>query len=135
MPGGFSEPLGLLAFPAIKAGGYTAFAIYLNRLYPDSPRNIFYVGVCRMLLGLAFGTVLALLSFPFVFVSGLGLLIYVVGLIPVRGLEWWIIIREFYGRKPWDEVKAPIILGIVWSFLLDIPALVGLVYTASFWIC
>lgn len=88
-----------------------------------------------MLLGLAFGTVLALLSFPFVFVSGLGLAIYIVGLIPIRGLEWWIIIRGFYGPKPWDEVKAPIILGIVWSFLLDIPALVGLVYTASFWIC
>lgn len=135
MPGGFSEPLGLLAFPAIKAGGYMAFAVFLNRSFPDSPRNIVYVGGCRMLLGLAFGTVLALFSFPFVFVSGLGLLVYIIGLIPVRGLEWWIIIRGFYGHKPWNEVKAPIILGIVWSFLLDVPALIGLVYTASFWIC
>lgn len=135
MPGGFSEPLGLLAFPLIKAGGYAAFAIYLNRHFPDSTRNIAYVGMSRMLIGLVFGTVLALLSFPFVFVSGLGLLIYIFGLIPVRCLEWWIIIRIFYGSKPWNEVKVPITFGTIWSFVLDIPALIGAVYTASFWIC
>lgn len=138
MPGGLTEPLGLIAFPAIKAAGYTAFAIYLNRKFPSKPRNIFAVGLSRMLLGLVFGTLLAFLSFPFVFNFGIGILIYTTGLIPVRILEWWIIIKAFYGLgKPlaWSEVSVPIALGVVTSFLLDVPALVGLVYAANFWIC
>lgn len=96
MPGGFTEPLGLLAFPAIKLAGYAAFALYLNKVFPDKPRNVLLVGASRMLLGLAFGTLLAFLSFPFVFVFGIGVLIYIVGLIPVRMLEWWILIKGFY---------------------------------------
>lgn len=138
MPGGITEPLGLIAFPAIKAAGYTAFAIYLNNRFPDKAKNVFIVGISRMLLGLAFGTLLAFLSFPFVFVFGIGLLIYLVGLIPVRVLEWWIIIRGFYSfDRPlkWPDLKEPIFLGVITSFLLDIPALTGLVYAADFWIC
>lgn len=138
MPGGLSEPLGLIAFPAIKAAGYTAFAIYLNRNFPERQRNVFAVGLSRMLLGLGFGTLLAFLSFPFVLVFGIGVLIYVGGLIPVRILEWWIIIKGFYSLdRPltWSEMSRPIGLGVVTSFLLDIPALIGLVYAADFWIC
>jgi hypothetical protein len=138
MPGGFSEPLGLLAFPAIKAVGYTAFAVYLNRSFPDNPRNIFAVGLTRTGIGLVFGTALALLSFPFVFVGGIGVVIYGLGLIPVRVLEWWIIIKAFYSFDSplsWSELRRPVTLGVITSFLLDIPALTGLVYAASFWIC
>lgn len=114
MPGGFSEPLGLLAFPAIKLAGYTAFAIYLNSRFPDDPRNIFLVGLSRMLLGLVFGTLLAFPSFPFVFVFGIGVLIYVAGLIPVRILEWWILIKGFYSfDRPLkrSELKQPVAFG------------------------
>jgi hypothetical protein len=138
MPGGFSEPSGLLAFPAIKAVGYSAFAIYLNKAFPNNPRNVVIVGISRMLLGLAFGTALAFLSFPFVFVYGLGFVVYLIGLVPVRILEWWIIIKGFYGfERPleWAELKKPILFGVITSFLLDVPALTGLVYAASFWIC
>ncbi|MEZ5423960.1 MAG: hypothetical protein R2682_12840 [Pyrinomonadaceae bacterium] len=138
MPGGFAEPLGLLAFPAIKLAGYTAFAVYLNRSFPENPRNILAVGLSRTLVGLIFGTILALLSFPFVFVAGIGSLIYIVGLIPVRILEWWLIIKAFYSLDTplsWPQLKVPVVLGVVTSFLLDIPALTGLVYAASFWIC
>jgi len=135
MPGGFSEPLGILAFPTIKTLGYAAFALYLNRIFSDTPRNALYFGVSRMLIGLAFGTALAVLSFPFVFVSELGFLVYLLGLIPVRILEWWLVIRGFYGRKSRTELAKPICLGVLLSFLLDIPALVGVVYAASFWIC
>ncbi len=134
MPGGLTEPLGLLAFPAIKAAGYTAFAIYLNRVFPNNPRNIFAVGFSRMLLGLGFGTLLAFLSFPF----GIGVLIYIAGLIPIRILEWWILIKGFYSfDRPLErsELVKPVTLGVLTSFLLDIPALTGLVYAADFWIC
>jgi hypothetical protein len=138
MPGGIAEPFGILAFPAIKAVGYTAFALYLNRIFPNKPRNILAVGVSRMLIGLAFGTVLAAVSFPFVFYGGIGVVIYLVGLIPVRILEWLIIIKAFYGKDPpltWSDLRVPIFLGVVTSFLLDVPALAGLVYAANFWIC
>jgi len=139
MPGGFSQSLGLLAFPAIKAAGYTAFAFYLNNQFPERPRNVFLVGICRMLLGLMFGTILAFFSFPFVFVFGVGVLIYLLGLIPVRVLEWWIIIKMFYGdpeqKITWNDTKGIITSGVICSFVLDIPALIGFVYAADFWIC
>ncbi len=139
MPGGITEPLGFLAFPAIKAAGYTAFAFYLNKQFPGQSRNVFLVGICRMLLGLLFGTILALFSFPFVFVFGIGVLIYILGLIPVRVLEWWIIIKAFYDNPEqkisWNDAKASITMGVISSFILDVPALMGFVYAADFWIC
>lgn len=93
-----------------------------------------------MLLGLVFGTFLAFLSFPFVFVFGLGVLIYVLGLIPIRVLEWWIILKIFYQddteqKITWDDAKASITFGVICSFILDVPALMGFVYAADFWIC
>ena len=137
MPGGFGEPLGLLAFPAIKFVGYTAYAIYLNRVFPH-PRNIFAVGATRMLLGLIFGTALAMISFPFAFIGGaLGFLIYLVGLIPVRLLEWYITFKAFYlaAGETAPGMKRAMWTGVLVSFLLDIPAIVGLVTATGFWIC
>ena len=138
MPGGFSEPIGLLAFPAIKAAGYTLYALYLNSIYKDRPRNIFVVGISRMFLGLLFGTALAFLSFPFVFVFGIGIFVYLFGLIPVRVLEWYILIKGFYfadRKAEWSEIKNSVWLGVLTSFILDIPAIMGLVASAGFWIC
>ena len=135
MPGAF---LGLLAFPAIKAVGYTAFTIYLNSVFPNKRRNIFVVGILRMSLGLVLGTGLALLSFPFMLAFDWGFVVYLIGLIPVRMLEWWIVLKVFYDGDPplnWTDVRMPIFIGVVTSFLLDIPALTGLVYAADFWIC
>lgn len=136
MPGGIGEPLGLLAFPAIKFAGYTAYAVYLNRVFPRQ-RNVFAVGASRMVLGLAFGTILAMLSFPFAFIGGVGLLIYLIGLVPVRLLEWYIILKGFYivAGDDFPDLKRPMWIGVLVSFLLDIPALIGLVTATGFWIC
>ena len=137
MPGGFSDSIGLLAFPAIKFAGYSAFALYLNSIYPNAKRNVLYIGLTRMLLGLGFGTALALLSFPFFFVGSVGFFVYLLGLIPVRFLEWYIIIKGFYGpaAAETDVLMKPIWLGVLVSFLLDIPALIGLFAAGGFWIC
>ena len=135
MPGGISEPIGLLAFPTIKGAGYSLFALYLNKCFPDSPKNIVVVGISRMLLGFIFGLLLALVSFPFVFETGLGFLFYFFGLVPIRGLEWWLTIRAFYGARTFQEAKKPVLFGVICSFLLDIPALLGLVFASGFWIC
>jgi hypothetical protein len=136
VPGGIGEPLGLLAFPAIKFAGYTAYAVYLNRVFPRQ-RNVFAVGASRMVLGLAFGTILAMLSFPFAFIGGVGLLIYLIGLVPVRLLEWYIILKGFYivAGDDFPDLKRPMWIGVLVSFLLDIPALIGLVTATGFWIC
>jgi len=136
MPGGIGEPLGLLAFPAIKFAGYTAYAVYLNHVFPRQ-RNVFGVGASRTVVGLVFGTLLALVSFPFAFIGGVGFLIYLVGLVPVRLVEWYVIIKSFYvvaGDDP-PDLKRPMWLGVLVSFLLDIPAVVGLVTAGGFWIC
>ena len=135
MPGGIAEPLGLIAFPVIKFAGYTAYAYYLNSIFPEAKQNVFAVGISRMLLGLLFGTILALLSFPFVFVFGAGFLIYLVGLIPVRLLEWLIVIKGFYKPEFERSLAAPLWRGVLVSFLLDIPALIGVVSAGGFWIC
>ncbi len=138
MPGGLSEPLqGILAFTGIKFAGYSLAALYLNKSYPNSNPNFLVVGLIRTIIGIAFGVVLATISFPFVFVSGLGFLIYFLGLIPIRLLEWLIVIRFFYDKGLEDKQKMwkNLILGAVWSFLLDIPALLGLSLICNFWIC
>ena len=95
------------------------------------------VGLTRMLLGLGFGTALALLSFPFIFVGGVGFFVYLLGLIPVRLLEWYIIIKGFYGpaEVPTNSLKKPLLLGVLASFILDVPALIGLFAAGGFWIC
>jgi len=139
MPGGPSvtAPLGLAIFAAIKLAGYSSFAVYLNNLFPDNWRNIFYVGFCRTALGLGFGTALALFGFiAIAFAGPAGVVLYLAVLIPVRGLEWWIIISEMYKVK-WDDRNRnkALILGIVTSFLLDIPAIYGFFTVDPFWIC
>lgn len=138
MPGGLGDPVqGILIFTGIKLVGYTCAGLYLNRSYPDSKANIFAVGFLRTIIGIAFGTALAMFSFPFLFVGGLGFLIYFFGLIPVRLLEWFIIIKIFYDRELGDRPKMwqNLAFGTGWSFLLDIPALAGFSFFGDFWIC
>lgn len=138
MPGGLENPLaGYVAFSAVKFGGYTFAAWRLNRTYPDHTRNVVGVGAARTVIGMAFGTLLTMLLFPLVFISSPGLVIGYLAFIPVRLLEWWLIIFIFYDRslqtrgKDWSNAG----LGTAWSYVLDAPAIIGLVATGGFWIC
>lgn len=139
MPGGFGEPLqGVLAFTAIKFAGYSLAAFYLNKSYPNANgSNFLVVGFTRTIIGIVFGVVLATVSFPFVFAGGLGFLIYLFGLIPVRLLEWFILLGFFYEDAVTDKQKMWKHLSLLtaWSFVLDIPALAGLSLLGNFWIC
>ena len=139
MPGGPSvtAPFGLAVFAAVKLVGYSAYALYLNRLFPENRRNALYVGFCRTAIGLGFGTVLALFGLvAAIFAGPVGIGVYVIGLIPLRVLEWWIIISEMYDIE-WRtaDVKKSLAFGVLTSFLLDAPALAGLIATDPFWIC
>ena len=138
MPGGLSSSVnGYLVFGAVKLAGYSLAGWYLNRSYSGATASFAVIGITRTVIGMLFGAGLALLAFPFVMFGGLGILIYLVGLTPVRLIEWWIIVLLFYDRsvmtkqKDWLNVG----LGTAWSFALDIPALIGFVATGGFWIC
>jgi hypothetical protein len=138
MPGGFEDPVqGYLAFGAVKLAGYSLAAWRLNRSYPETGANFGVVGLTRTVIGMVFGSVLGLLALPLVLAGGLGVVVYYLGLIPVRLLEWWIIILLFYDRraqtKPKDWRYAG--FGTAWSYALDIPALIGFFVTGGLWIC
>ena len=138
MPGGLANPLtGYVAFSAVKFGGYT-FAVWrLNRSYPDHTHNVVAVGATRTGIGMLFGTLLTMLLFPLVFIGSRGLLLGYLVFVPVRLLEWWLIILIFYDRRLVTRAKdwRCAGLGTVWSFVLDAPAIIGLVATGGFWIC
>ena len=139
MPGGLASPIaGYVAFSAVKLGGYSLAAWRLNRKYPDSKHNFALVGAARTGIGMVMGTALVFLAWQFIVFGGMiGVGAYFLGLIPVRLFEWWLLILLFYDRhrqtkpKDWHYAR----LGTAWSFLLDVPALVGLFATGGFWIC
>ena len=139
MPGGLANPIeGYLVFSAVKFGGYSLAAVALNRKYPESRHNVALVGAARTGIGMTVGTLLVLFAWPLVVFGGWwGVIAYFGGLIPARIFEWWLLILIFYDRglktKPKNWRYAG--LGTAWSFLLDIPALVGLFSTGGFWIC
>jgi hypothetical protein len=139
MPGGLANPIaGYAAFTAVKLGGYSLAAVALNRKYPEAKHNFALVGATRTGIGMAVGFVLISLAWPLVVFGGpVGVAAYFAGLIPARLFEWWLLILIFYDRarqtkqKDWRYAGA----GTAWSFLLDVPALVGLFATGGFWIC
>ena len=138
MPGGLTNPIaGYVAFGAVKFGGYTLAAWRLNHSYPTQPRNVAAVGGTRTVIGMIIGTVIGFLLFPLFFVGELGFIIYYLLFIPVRLFEWWLVLLLFYDRqlqtRPKDWRNAG--LGTVWSYVLDAPALIGLLATGGLWIC
>jgi hypothetical protein len=138
VPGGLSNPVqGYLAFSAVKLAGYSLAGWYLNRRYSNATTHFALVGIARTVIGMIFGAALGFVVFFPLALGGMGILAYIFGLIPMRLIEWWILILIFYDRsmqsmsKDWRHAA----LGTVWSFVLDIPALIGLIATAGFWIC
>ena len=138
MPGGLTNPItGYVAFGAVKFGGYTLAAWRLNHSYPTEVRNVAAVGGTRTGIGMVIGTVLGFFVLPLVLTGELGFVAYYLLLIPVRLFEWWMILLIFYDRrlqtraKDWRNAS----LGTVWSYVLDVPALIGLLATGGMWIC
>ena len=139
MPGGATHPaIGYLVFGTIKFAGYSLAARFISRRYDRPDRNPFLVGGTRTLIGVVAGAVyvglLALLPSPFVTRGGP---FFLLGLLPMRVVEWWLLLWLFYDRrleKPrtgWGVVG----LATAWSFLLDVPAIAGMFFTGGFWIC
>jgi hypothetical protein len=135
MPVGPSA-VGVVAFSTIKLLGYSAAGLYLNRKEGLSTPNPFAFGAARAVLGIAVGTAygfglsrLDITSTEFAFYPGL---------IPIRLLEWLLVLWLFYRETPayHDRKFGYAVRGIGWSYLLDVPAIIAaFIIPGGFWIC
>jgi hypothetical protein len=134
MPAG-PLPLGLAYFAAVKLVGYTGAASFIKWWIPGSSASPWLVGGVRTVIGLGAGIGGAFLA------SQLGLLRSEVGfyalLAPIRMCEWLILLRLFF-HHDWNSSRSLKLaaLGTVWSYVLDIPAIVAVfVIPGGVWIC
>ena len=138
MPG--IGPLGYLAFGGVKLAGYTGAGAALNHYLPqaEGPSSL-KVGATRtgigIVAGFSYGLIMAAILgvkhdnlFPALFFGFL---------IPLRFLEWLVLLRIFFwdalgGKIPWKWMA----LGSGWSFVLDGVALAcAFVVPGGPWIC
>lgn len=136
MPAGLSFDVtqSYIAFAAVKFIGYSASTFYFNRRYPEHKANPLLFGTARTLLGMSLGAIVGLLGlvhFELAFVA------FIVALIPFRIVEWYLTLKYFYGvsSRFKDSKVNDISAGIGWSFVLDVPALIGFLATGGLWIC
>ncbi len=142
MPVGLEHPvLGYLAFCGVKAVGYTAAATVISRIYDRTDLNSLGVGSARTLIGMAtgaalFGVMQFHVSLPPIQPPYSQLIVLGV-LSAVRIAEWWLLIWLFYDRYLCVPRQGWIVavLGVIWSFTLDIPALLGWMVAGGFWVC
>jgi hypothetical protein len=146
VPAGLSNPaVGYAAFSAIKFAGYTIAAHYISRSYDRSDLAAWRVGATRTLIGMTAGAlyfglwIVVRIPFPQLLnTTGEAFpFLYLAGLLPVRLLEWWLLIWIFYDRALIERAKGlrTVALGTAWSCLLDIPAVAGLITIGGFWVC
>ena len=61
---------------------------------------------------------------------------YFTVLFGIRMFEWHLVLNFFYGYKP-EKIFSNnyLVRGTLWSYFLDLPASIGYLATAGFWIC
>ncbi|MBB5034534.1 hypothetical protein [Prosthecobacter vanneervenii] len=133
MPAGMDHPeLGAIAFGVTKLVGYCVAAHLISKCYKKNPSQWFVIGMTRTIIGIAFG-------YPYVHMitPALGSPLFLLGLIPLRMIEWLLLIMLFYDRRLNNRRRALAvsITWMIWSFVLDIPAIAGWFVIGGFWIC
>lgn len=131
-----AEMLGVAYFAAVKLAGYTAAAKFLKGKYARPEVNAWLAGSVRTFIGLAFGI------FAVFFASQLDIFrstpAFFILLVPARLVEWLLLLWMFFERPDWNWGRALkwASLGILWSFVLDIPAIFAVfVLPGGMWIC
>ena len=134
MPFGLSHPvIGYFGYCAVKFAGYSLAAHFISQRY-QTKRNPFLVGGTRTLIGMSVGVayyfLLGLLRPHSALLAGLGL-------VPVRFMEWWLLLWLFYDRRLEQRRKGwrTVVLLTIWSFILDVPALIGFFATGGLSVC
>lgn len=128
--------VGSLVYLIIKVTGYSLFAKYLNKVFGRN-NNIWKIGFIRTALGIVLGTIINFALFTNLDIAsgrspigGEDTWLYFVSLIVLRIFEWGLVIFWFYSDKKMvmnvSIIKA-LLLGILCSFALDIPIMLGLI--------
>lgn len=136
MPAGpvFDEPQSYIALAVVKFVGYSVSAFFFNSRFPDCKANPLLFGTARTLLGMLLG---AAVGFAGLVTLELAFLVFMLGLIPFRVFEWFTTLWLFYRKSERfrGSRTESITFGIIWSFVLDIPAAIGFLATGGLWIC
>ncbi len=117
-----------VVFTAVKAAGYTVVASRLGKKY-DKNLHPAFVGVTRAVLGLGGGALCEALFNPGSVLS------FALLLIPIRLLEWWLVLLVFYDRslRNWKRHLRISAVCTACSFVLDVPALALAIFVADSW--
>lgn len=136
MPGGGSPLEGSHIFAAVKFAGYAAASALLLRRYATRNTNLWKVGATRTGIGIALGAAYAA---PWIVAnSEPNVVLWYVGLLPVRIFEWGPLLRIFFEPgilKTGTSWKFSS-LGTLWSYALDlVGVLAAFVVPGGFSIC
>ena|SRR5882672_3877489 len=135
MPGG-PTLVGVASFAGIKLVGYGVAGYQLNRLCHTTKPHPVVFGLIRTTLGVAAGIAFASVALEWQVTRAEA--VFYVGLAPVRMLEWLLMLWFFYvrsglSRGRWVKYS---VLGSLWSYLLDVPAVLSvIVIPGGVWIC
>ena len=130
--------IGYLVYAALKCAGYALAARVLRGMLHRPDVGAWRVGIARTILGIVVGAIYttawawmaahgAFSDLPLGGGRGGGLPYYLLLLVPVRVLEWSWLVWFFFDRRveqPWRDALG-VGLGVVWSFVLDLPVIVG----------
>ena len=120
------ELSGLLIFSIIKYVGYFAFFKIFNT--KENSVNPFLASTIRLVFGLIVG-------FAILYFSNAGresiLEVYLSATLIGRVIIWYSLLRLLYKKIERKRLIWGVIIGVGVSYILDIPALMGLWYTAG----
>lgn len=139
MPASTNTQLGVhyLAFAVVKFAGYSAYGGWLARRY-RSQQPAWRVGLVRTALGMGFGALYALLvtRAPYGLLDAPDLAAYL-GLLPVRVVEWSLLVALFFDRRLEQRMLLleALLAGLLVSCALDLPAMLGFLLTGGMSIC
>jgi hypothetical protein len=97
----------------------------------------FVAGAARTVIGVGVGAAYALGAGLVLRALAGAMPLFLLGLIPMRLVEWALLLKLLYLRDtPLQALpRRPIAVGTVFSFVLDLPAILGLITAGKLWIC
>jgi uncharacterized protein YacL len=129
---GFEHPnVGYVVFSGIKLCGYLGFVKFVHSKVSNT--NSWIVsGIARTCIGIFIGLLIGVLINNKII--GNPIPYYFLALPFIRFLEWFIILK-FVSGIPNKKCTQFSQLGILCSYILDLPAALGLIFTGGMWVC
>jgi hypothetical protein len=133
MPGAGSTAIGYAAFCTVKLAGYSLSTLWFAQRHGARSLPLWLFGPARTVLGIGagIGVALALAS-----AESFGL--FLAGLLPVRMVEWTLVLWLFFGRGAIDRRRwlVDAAVGTAWSYLLDALGIwAAFAVPGGFWVC